>query len=383
MHDATTNVGKAAEELDAPAKPRARRVTLTPLKRFTRAHLELASRESLRAEASQALTAATQSLSAQLGHPLTASARILDGTLQPLQHLGRESLFVVFELSQASTMAVLEIEAPIVSHLLSVAAGSDARTVAVTSLTRIETAALGWLTLSAIAGVRTVPAFDARFSPRLVALTLDRGEALRSIDAALRHLAIELQLSSDHPLGTARVLVPAKMLQLAVQTSPVSEPPPALESVLNASLTARCRFGHAELLRADIGELTAGDVIVFAGCRLTGEQLHGPTRFLTRSFQLTGELGADGFTVTRAAPLTQQESAMSTLNVDVEIELTTIQLPVRQLGAIAPGTVLPLHINAAQTVTLRIDGKAVALAELVEIEGEIGARITAMLGDVS
>jgi type III secretion protein Q len=247
-------------------------------------------------------------------------------------------------------------------------------------LTRIESAALGWLALSAIAGVRTVRAFDARFSPRLVTLTLDRGEALRSIDAAVRHLAIELQLASDHPLGTARVLVPAKMLQLAVQTAPVSEPPPALECVLNTLVKARCRFGHAELLRADIGELAAGDVIVFAGCRLCGDHLHGPARFLTRSIQLTGELGADGFNVTRAAPITQ-ESTMSALNVDVEIELTTIQLPVRQLGTIAPGTVLPLHINAAQTVTLRIDGKAVALAELVEVEGEIGARITAMLED--
>lgn len=380
MHDATTNVGKPAE--DTAARPRARRVTLTPLKRFSRAHLELASRESLRAEASQALAAATQSVSAQLGHPLITSARVLDGTLQPLQHLGQGSLFVVVELSQASTMAVVEIEAPVVSHLLCVAAGSDARTVAVTSLTRIETAALGWLALSAIAGVRTVPAFDTRFSPRLVTLTLDRGEALRTIDAAVRHLAIEVQLTSDHPLGTARVLVPAKMLQLAVQTAPVSQPPPALEPVLNASVAARCRFGHAELLRADIGELAPGDVIVFAGCRLSGDQLHGPARLLTRSFELNGELGADGFNVTRAAPLTP-ESTMSTLNVDVEIELTTIQLPVRQLGAIAPGTVLPLHINAAQTVTLRIDGKAVALAELVEVEGEIGARITAMLEDAS
>lgn len=67
------------------------------------------------------------------------------------------------------------------------------------------------------------------------------------------------------------------------------------------------------------------------------------------------------------------------INVDVEIELTTVQLPIRQLGTIAPGAVLPLHINAAQTVTLRIDGRRVALAELVEVEGEIGARITAML----
>jgi type III secretion protein Q len=41
--------------------------------------------------------------------------------------------------------------------------------------------------------------------------------------------------------------------------------------------------------------------------------------------------------------------------------------------------VIPLHINAAQQVVVRIGDKAVARAELVEIEGEIGARIVAML----
>lgn len=69
----------------------------------------------------------------------------------------------------------------------------------------------------------------------------------------------------------------------------------------------------------------------------------------------------------------------TTITVNVEIELTSIQIPIRQLGSIAPGSVLPLHINAAQQVTLRVDGRRVALAELVEVEGEIGARITAML----
>ena len=46
---------------------------------------------------------------------------------------------------------------------------------------------------------------------------------------------------------------------------------------------------------------------------------------------------------------------------------------------VRPGSVLPLHINAAQQVIVRIGDKAVARAELVEIEGEIGARIVAML----
>lgn len=378
MRDATTVIGPTPEELITP-KPRARRVNLTPLKRFTRAHLELASRTSVREEALAAMTAATQALGAQLGQNVMATPRLLDGTLQPLQHLGRESVFIVAELSAASAMAIIELEGPVASWLLRLAAGSDARTVAVTALTRIEAAALGWLSLSVIQALRSVTAFEQRFSPRLVNVTMDRGDALRGIDAAVRHLVIELQLAAEHPIGTARVMVPAKMLQLAVQTAPQAQTPPAHEVVLEATLEARTHFGHAELLRADSGDLAPGDVIVFAGTQLVDGRLFGPARFRTRSFELSGELGADGLVVSRAVPLTKEQPMSASINVDVEIELTTIQLPVRQLGTIAPGAVLPLHINAAQTVTLRIDGKAVALAELVEVEGEIGARITAML----
>ncbi|MBL8937456.1 MAG: FliM/FliN family flagellar motor switch protein [Archangium sp.] len=378
MRDATTIVGPSPEELITP-KPRARRVNLTPLKRFTRAHLELASRSGVREEALAAMTAATQALSAQLGQNVMATARLLDGTLQPMQHLGGESVFVVAELSAASAMAIVELEGPVASYLLRHAAGSDARTVAVMALTRIESAALGWLALSVIKALRSVTGFEQRFSPRLVNVTMDRGDALRGIDAAVRHLVVELQLSGEHPIGTARVMVPAKMLQLAVQTAPVSETPPAHDVVLDTNLEAQTHFGRAELLRADSGDLAPGDVIVFAGTYLSDGRLFGPARFRTRSFELSGELGADGLVVSRAVPLTKEQPMPTSINVDVEIELTTIQLPVRQLGAITPGAVLPLHINAAQTVTLRIDGKAVALAELVEVEGEIGARITAML----
>ncbi|MBL8919697.1 MAG: FliM/FliN family flagellar motor switch protein [Myxococcaceae bacterium] len=353
-----------------------------PLKRFSRAHLDLVARTSVRDEAMAALGRATAALTEQLGEPVSALARLRDATLQPLQHLAKDAVFVVVELSSASAMAVVELEGPVVRHLLQVAAGSDGSAVAVTNLTRVESAALGWLALSTISGLRAASEFDARFSPRLVNVTMDRGEALRSIDATVRHLAIELQLSGTHPIGTARVLVPARMLQLAIQSAPVCEPPPPSEALLSLVLTAGARFGRAQLLRADVGDLAAGDVIVFAGTRLHEGRFQGPARFLTRSFELSGELGADGFVVSRAAPLTTENPMSTSLNVAVEIELTSIQLPIRHLGTIAPGSILPLHINAAQTVTLRIEGKPVALAELVEVEGEIGARITAMLEDV-
>ena len=66
-------------------------------------------------------------------------------------------------------------------------------------------------------------------------------------------------------------------------------------------------------------------------------------------------------------------------SVELEIELTRLRIALHQLGVLAAGTVIPLHINAAQPVTLRIGDKAVAKAELVDIEGEVGARILALL----
>ena len=65
--------------------------------------------------------------------------------------------------------------------------------------------------------------------------------------------------------------------------------------------------------------------------------------------------------------------------VEIEVELTRLRLPLHQLGTVRPGSIIPLHINAAQHVVVRIGDKAVARAELVDIEGEIGARIISML----
>ncbi len=382
MHDTTTQVGPLAAEGPTPdsrPKVRARRVSLVPLKRFTRAHLELAARHSTITEAAQALELGIAAVGEQLGQPVTASARLLDATLQPLTHLGRDGLFLIIELSSASAMAIIELEGPVTAFLIHHAAGSDLQTVAPTSLTRVETAALGWLALSVLKGARAAGAFEARYGPRLVGLTMDRGEALRSIDATVRHLAIEVHLRSEHPIGLARVLVPAKLLQAAIHPAPLSDPPPALDAVLDVPLSLGCRIGHAELQRADSGDLSPGDVIVFAGTSMRGGALAGPACFFNRTFLLNGVLGADGFTVSRVTTRPPEPPMSTSVAVDVEIELTTIQVPIRQLGTLAPGSVLPLHINAAQSVTLRIDGRPVAIAELVEVEGEIGARIVSML----
>ncbi|MBX5484822.1 MAG: FliM/FliN family flagellar motor switch protein, partial [Myxococcaceae bacterium] len=68
------------------------------------------------------------------------------------------------------------------------------------------------------------------------------------------------------------------------------------------------------------------------------------------------------------------------LPVDVEIELTRLRLTLSELANIRAGSLLPLHINATEPVILRVGDRAIARAELVEIDGEVAARILTLIG---
>lgn len=77
--------------------------------------------------------------------------------------------------------------------------------------------------------------------------------------------------------------------------------------------------------------------------------------------------------------MSTQRDETPALPVEVEVELTRLRLTVGELAGIRAGSILPLHINAAEPVLLRVGDRAVARAELVEIEGEVGARILTLL----
>ena len=367
-----------------PAAPRATRTRLAPLVKLTRAHVGLQERPALATTAAQVLASVAADLGKQLAVPVTFDGRLLDATLHPFTHLTRNAVYVVVELC-GNGRAAIELDAPSVSAILQHAAGSvDDGGFASTKLTRIEEAALGSLLLSALASVRAHSLFQERFAPRLVGFPTERAPVLEQLDSRQRHLAVELTMRVGEQVGLVRLLVPALVLQGALESIPRPEAIAAAPEVLAAALEARCFVGAAVLRGDEAQSLTAGDVVVFHGLTGSNEFVHGSGRVQTRSFTLLGDFGADGFTLTRAAPRTlPQELAMNdndpTLPVELEIELTRIRIPLSQLGTLKAGAVLALHVNGAQPVTLRIGDKAIAKAELVDIEGEIGARILSLL----
>lgn len=365
----------------APRSAPANRVRLAPTQKLTRAHLAINARPAVTAAMNEALARVAQKLGPQLKTTLTCAGALLPSTIHPFSHLAGKALFITLEFGGES-LGVLELDLLGVGALLGRITGGQEPVGVPSRLSNIEEAALGWVALTSLAELRGEQAF-AGLCPRLLSLTLDRGEILRQVDARLRHVAVQLELAIGETRCLGRLLLPALWVQAKFDALPKETPGALLDEVASATVPARCLIGSAALPPADAASLTCGDVVLFSNVGQHPSGLIGTGRLIAPSFELRGTFTEAGFTLTSAFERPTQESAMSqvdpTVPVEVEIELTRLRLPLHQLGSVRPGSVLPLHINAAQQVIVRIGDKAVAKAELVEIEGEIGARIVAML----
>ena len=70
------------------------------------------------------------------------------------------------------------------------------------------------------------------------------------------------------------------------------------------------------------------------------------------------------------------EALLRALPVEVVCEIGRVTLDGRELIDLAPGAVLPMGRPLAGPVDLTIGGRVVARGELVDVEGEIGVRVT-------
>lgn len=382
--DDTTLITETAAPLPKVADrrdPFTRKVQLTPVQKLTRAHLAAATRPQAMESMQAAVTRVAAAVGASLKTTASCRANLAPATLHPLTHVAARALFVTLELG-GDALALVEIDSHCVGALLSGITGANESIGLPTRLSNIEEAALAWVVLTTLSELRKEAVF-AELAPRLVSMTLDRSDALAALDARRRHVALQLALQLGTTASCVRVIAPALWLQSKLDALPTENPASPGEAVTSAALDATCLIGSALLPPREAANLTAGDVIVFAGVTSGAQGLHGVGRLITSTFELNGTFTAAGFTLTRALERSTQESAMSktdpTMPVEIEVELTRVRLPLHQLGQLRQGGLIPLHINAAQQVVVRIGDKAVARAELVEIEGEIGARIVAML----
>jgi flagellar motor switch protein FliN/FliY len=73
-------------------------------------------------------------------------------------------------------------------------------------------------------------------------------------------------------------------------------------------------------------------------------------------------------------------SALHAAIVDVDIVVGSVELSVSELGHLKRGSVIELDRQVGELVDVAVDGEVVARGELVNVDGRLGVRITAISG---
>jgi type III secretion protein Q len=365
-------------------------------RRLTRAHLALLARPAAASQGRQLLEAVCRALGEELRCPVAAEGRLVAGTAHPAEGPATACATALLEVDGAAGGGLLEVELPFLVALLEKLAGGEGRRVPAMALTRIEEATLAYVVLVALAAVRGCEGLARWPAVRLLGLTLERAAAARHAAAHAPHLAVEVLLRVGGLEGAVRLLLPVRALAAALEDLPVAGAEAPAPGVLPDGLSLGCRVGRSPVSLPELARLDPGDVVLFPGVRKDARgRLLGAARLTSGLFVLEGELTPEGFSGVHArarAPL-QQEVVMRSVVVDVEgptraggelpveveIELARVQLPLADLLRLQPGGVLPLGVGASEPVVLRVGERAVARAELVDIEGEVGARILSLL----
>jgi flagellar motor switch protein FliM len=225
-------------------------------------------------------------------------------------------------------------------------------------------------------------------------------------------LAMDLRLASADLAGWARLLTRA---DLRLHSAPS---PPASAQQLRWARRARLaearvelciEAGHGFLPSSAVVALAASDIVVldhFGPKPITG----GPVSLRVGHGAFTAHLDGSGLTILssfhlRAAamattddktdapspepalspgekepgPALPSEHLLRELPVQLTCEIGRVTLSAREVLELRPGSVLPVGRPLAGPVDLTAGGRVIARGELVDVEGEIGVRVTEVL----
>lgn len=89
---------------------------------------------------------------------------------------------------------------------------------------------------------------------------------------------------------------------------------------------------------------------------------------------------ADGVATDSTAPAGVSAGLLSSVNVEVSVEIGRVRVPLRDLLTLAPEQVLKLDRNVDAPIEIMVNDTLVAYGELVVLENrELGARVTELV----
>jgi type III secretion system YscQ/HrcQ family protein len=192
--------------------------------------------------------------------------------------------------------------------------------------------------------------------------------------------------------GWARLIVP----DVARLGAPPLRALAAIEAragrLTDAQLTLRLEVGRTAVARSDLSGLGAGDVILFErfgvrdarGGPVTlrlgrggfGARLDGDALTIEEHFRLNRGVSTMEFDPSQKGDAASTDQLLRELPVEVVCELGRVTMTGRELLELRPGAVIPAGRPLSGPVDLTVGGRVVARGELVDVEGEIGVRIT-------
>ncbi len=393
--------------------------------RVTRAHVALGSARRFTQALTQMAGRVAQALSKDLGKPVSIQARLLPSASRGPEALADPAAFALFELGAVGSAVLLEVETPIAGAFVDALAGGPAAASAPYGMSAAERAALGFLCLLVVRAVREDAGMEKLLAPRFVRAPETTHEAASLVSGLGAHLVVELKVRIGDVQGLARMLVPADPIAALCKAQP-AESRKAL--AVRAEIPAAVRTSPLTLEQSDLDALGAGDVVLVPGTKLCAGRYEGDASIRSAAFELRGAFGPKGFTVKNVLTAASLEEAMPANNVpppgpnaprpapmngvprpaqppaspprpaaapqppagvpapkpppplpiEIDVEIARIRLSLADLANVEPGAILPLHVTTTDTVVLRIGDKVIARAELVDVEGELGARILAV-----
>ena len=368
----------AADSTSPSATPRIQAFRWRRLPSVSRVHGLQPQLESRAALAAGLARAASDGLSETLQVSLKVEIALHPSLHVPGRSFAHHTVFFLFD-GPVGRPSVLELDGDGAIDLARRLIGGTAEPSKPCGLLPLERAALTHLGLTCLR--RLSPSAHAATTSglRLLAVADRRDHALAHLERESPHGVFDLALQLADAPYHGRFWVPAETLsQLG---GPVATPPPATEASI--SMRALCVVATRPTSLAGVSR---GDVVTLGLVPRSTGHLTGPMHLRARGFTLTGIAGTSGFTVsevhthaprspamTHASP--DESTAIEDVPISVEVELARLAVPFGALAGTRTGTVVPLHISPIAPITLRIEGRKFALAELVELEGELGARI--------
>lgn len=171
--------------------------------------------------------------------------------------------------------------------------------------------------------------------------------------------------------GWARLYAP-ESLRLAIPAR--GAPSIRLPRLERARVTARIEAGHTRLAREDLVGLGAGDVVL----------LRSQVRLCVGRGAFRAHLDGEALVVDEVfrwetSMADETNELLGELPIELSCELGRVTMTGRELSDLRPGAVVPVGRPLAGPVDLTVGGRVVARGELVDVEGELGVRVTQVI----